>query len=97
MKKKIGLISTIFLGISSIIGSGSLFVPYKAAAIAGPAAILSWIIAGGIVLLLALCFSELAALYPKREGGWRQLKFNAPMVELAILIGLHTFLMSRRK
>lgn len=65
-KNKVGLISAIFLGVSSIIGSGSLFSPYKTAVIAGPGAIFSWLIAGGIILLLALCFAELAALYPKR-------------------------------
>ncbi|MBS0349708.1 MAG: APC family permease [Proteobacteria bacterium] len=65
-KKKIGLISAIFIGISSILGSGSLFVPYRTATIAGPAAILVWIISGSIILLLALCVAELAALHPKR-------------------------------
>jgi len=65
-KKKIGLISATFLGISSIIGSGWLFAAYKTAEIAGPAAIISWIVGGGIILLLALCFSEIASLYPIR-------------------------------
>ena len=64
--KKIGLISAIFLGISSMIGSGWLFAAYKTAGIAGPAAIISWIVAAGIIILLALCFSEIASLYPIR-------------------------------
>lgn len=63
---KIGLWSATFLGISTIIGSGWLFAPYKAAAIAGPAALLSWLIAALIISLLALCFSEIAGLYPTR-------------------------------
>lgn len=65
-KKKIGLISAAFLGVSSIIGSGSLFAPYKTAVMAGPAALLTWLVSGGVILLLALCFAELASLYPKR-------------------------------
>ena len=65
-QKKIGLWSATFLGVSAIIGSGWLFAPYKAAMVAGPAAILSWIIAVVIIGLLAMCFTEIAALYPQR-------------------------------
>jgi amino acid transporter len=65
-QRSIGLLSATFLGISSIIGSGWLFAPYKAAQVAGPAAIYSWIIAAVIIGLLALCFAELASLYPRR-------------------------------
>jgi amino acid transporter len=64
--KKIGLISATFLGISSIIGSGWLFAAYKTAEISGPAAIISWIVGAVIIILLALCFSEIASLYPIR-------------------------------
>jgi len=65
-KNKIGLISAIFLGVTAIIGSGWLFAPYKAAMIAGPAAILSWLIGCLLVLILALGFAEIASIYPKR-------------------------------
>lgn len=65
-KHKIGLWSATFLCISTIIGSGWLFAPYKAAQVAGPASLLSWIIGAIIVGFLAMCFSELAALYPQR-------------------------------
>ena len=65
-KNKIGLISATFFGISSIIGSGWLFAPYRSAAIAGPAAILAWIVGAGLLLLLALCLAEIASLYPRR-------------------------------
>ncbi|MFZ9034568.1 MAG: APC family permease [Francisellaceae bacterium] len=65
-KEKIGLLSATFMGISAIIGSGWLFSPYVAAHISGPAAILAWIIGAIIVLVLGLCFSEIAALYPLR-------------------------------
>lgn len=64
--KTIGLFSAIGLGVSSIIGSGWLFAPYKSAVVAGPAAILSWVIGGIIICLLGLCFCEIATLYPKR-------------------------------
>ncbi|MBS0352183.1 MAG: APC family permease [Proteobacteria bacterium] len=65
-KKNIGLISATFLGISCVIGSGWLFSPFKTAAIAGPSALITWIFSGLVMLLLALCFAEVASLYPKR-------------------------------
>jgi amino acid transporter len=65
-QKKIGLWSATFLGVSAIIGSGWLFAPYRAAMEAGPASILSWVIAVIIIGLLAMCFTEIAALYPQR-------------------------------
>ena len=65
-KKIIGLTSATALGISSMIGSGWLFAPYRAAAVAGPASLISWFIGAVIVILLGLCFAEIAALYPRR-------------------------------
>lgn len=65
-KKSIGLISAIFLGVSCVIGSGWLFSPFKTAAIAGPSALITWVVSGLVMLLLALCFAEVASLYPKR-------------------------------
>lgn len=65
-KKNIGLVSATFLGISCVIGSGWLFSPFKTAAIAGPAALITWVVSGFIMLMLALCFAEVASLYPKR-------------------------------
>ena len=65
-KKRIGFLSATFLGISSIIGSGWLFAPYNAASVAGPAALASWGIGAIVIIFLALCFAEVASLYPKR-------------------------------
>ena len=65
-KKTIGLLSATFLGIASIIGSGWLFVPYNSVLIAGPAAIFCWLIGALVIGLLAMCFAEVAVLYPKR-------------------------------
>lgn len=65
-KKNIGLVSATFLGISCVLGSGWLFSPYKTAVIAGPSALITWAVSGAVMLLLALCFAEVASLYPKR-------------------------------
>jgi len=46
---KIGLFQLTMLGLGSLIGSGWLFGAWEAAQLAGPAAIISWII-GGIII-----------------------------------------------
>ncbi|MEI8055067.1 MAG: APC family permease [bacterium] len=65
-KKSIGLISATFLGVSSIIGSGWLFAPYSCAVVVGPGSIFCWIVGAIVISLLAMCFAEVAVLYPKR-------------------------------
>ena len=56
------------LSLNSIVGSGWLFAPLYAAKIAGPAAIVSWIIGGFAVGLIALTFAELSSLMPVTGG-----------------------------
>ncbi|MGC8514673.1 MAG: APC family permease [Thermoplasmata archaeon] len=55
----------LFLSLGGIIGSGWLFAAYAASSIAGPAAILSWLIGGVIVLIIALNYAELGAMIPR--------------------------------
>lgn len=55
-------------GVGSVIGSGWLFGPLYAAKIAGPAALLSWIIGGVLMLVLALTFAELGTAFPLAGG-----------------------------
>lgn len=55
-------------GLGSIIGSGWLFGAWKAAKIAGPAAIFAWIIGMIVILCIALSYSELGAMFPEAGG-----------------------------
>ena len=64
--KSIGLLSAVFIGVSSMIGSGWLYAPLNAAKIAGPAAIYSWIIGAVVVAALAMLFSEIVSIFPRR-------------------------------
>jgi amino acid transporter len=48
-----------------MIGSGWLFGALHASKIAGPLSLWSWILGAIIIMLIALCFSELAALFPR--------------------------------
>jgi APA family basic amino acid/polyamine antiporter len=68
LKKEIGLFSATAIGIGTIIGAGIFVVTGIVAGLAGPAIIISMIIAGIIAILNALSFSELSAFLPK-EGG----------------------------
>ncbi|MEM6464149.1 MAG: APC family permease [Pseudomonadota bacterium] len=68
LKREIGPIGLTALGVSGIIGSGWLFAPMLAAQLAGPAAILAWIIGSVAMLLLALTFAEISAMFPLPGG-----------------------------
>lgn len=56
------------LSINGMIGSAWLFAPLYAAKIAGSAAMISWLIAGGATALIALTFAELSVLLPVAGG-----------------------------
>jgi len=71
LKREIGLISLLWASTGSIIGSGWLFGAQKGLVAAGPAVIISWIIGGGAILLLALVHAELGAMYPVSGGSAR--------------------------
>lgn len=53
------------LGLGSLIGSGWLFGAWEASKIAGPAAILSWIIGGLIIGIIAFNYIELGTMFPE--------------------------------
>lgn len=68
LKREIGPVGLVALGVSGIIGSGWLFAPLLTAQLAGPAAIIAWIIGAFAMLLLALTFGEIAAMFPLPGG-----------------------------
>jgi amino acid transporter len=54
--------------VGSIIGSGWLFGAQKGLVAAGPAAIISWIVGGLMMMVLALVHAELGGMYPVSGG-----------------------------
>jgi amino acid transporter len=68
LKRELGLVGATWASETSIIGSGWLFAPLFAALLIGGGSILAWVIAGVIVILLALCHAELGAMYPVSGG-----------------------------
>ncbi|MBB2890813.1 APC family permease [Flexivirga oryzae] len=68
LKKEFGTVGLLFTAIGSIIGSGWLFSSLHASSLAGPAAILTWIVGTIMFLFIGLSYAELGVMMP-RSGG----------------------------
>ena len=68
LRRNVGLTSLMFISLGSIIGSGWLLGALTAAKAAGGASLVSWVLAGVIIILLALVHAELGAAYPLAGG-----------------------------
>src|ERR1700748_1677196 len=68
LRREMGLIGATWASETSIIGSGWLFGALGAAAAAGALALFGWLIAGVIVIILALVHAELGGMYPVSGG-----------------------------
>lgn len=68
LRRDVGRIGLLFTSVGSIIGSGWLLGAQKAATKAGPAALVSWVIGGLAIILLALIIAELGGMYPLSGG-----------------------------
>jgi amino acid transporter len=66
--REVGLIGLMWASMGSIIGSGWLFGAQEALIIAGPAAIISWVVGALCILVLALVHAELGGMYPVSGG-----------------------------
>ncbi len=68
LKRDVGLRGLTLISLGSIIGSGWLLGALGAAQSAGPASLLSWVLAGAILATLALVHAELGSTYPVSGG-----------------------------
>lgn len=71
LKRSVGFYGLMFVSLGSIIGSGWLLGALNAAQVAGPASVVTWILAAGMLALLALTYAELGATYPVAGGSAR--------------------------
>ena len=68
LKRSVGFWGLMFVSLGSIIGSGWLLGALFAAETAGPASLLSWVLAAAMLMVLALIHAELGAAYPVAGG-----------------------------
>jgi amino acid transporter len=68
LSRRLSPITLFMLSMNGIIGSGWLLAPLYTTKIAGPAAIISWVIGGLAAILIAFTFAELSTLFPVAGG-----------------------------
>ena len=71
LRRDVGMVGLLFASVGSIIGSGWLFGALNASFVAGPASLISWVLGGAVVMLLALIHAELGGMYPVAGGSAR--------------------------
>jgi amino acid transporter len=71
LQREVSTVGLLFFSLGSIIGSGWLFGSLYAAQAAGPAAIISWVVGGLVMLVLALAHAEVGGMYPVAGGSAR--------------------------
>ncbi|MCF8566801.1 APC family permease [Alicyclobacillus tolerans] len=76
LNRRMGTFALTMTGIGSIIGSGWLFGAWKAAKVAGPAAIFAWVIGAFAIMLIGLVYAELGATFPESGGAVRYAQYS---------------------
>ena len=67
-KRDLGPFALLLLSFTAMFGSGWLFAPYFAAQIAGPAAILAWVIGALMSMVIGVTMAEVIILHPSAGG-----------------------------
>ncbi|MCP0886699.1 APC family permease [Ligilactobacillus sp. WILCCON 0076] len=75
-RHKISLFSAVMLALGSLIGSGWLFGAGEAARVAGPAAIISWVLGAIIIMIIAFNYVELGTMFPESGGMSRYAQYS---------------------
>lgn len=70
LKKTLGWPHLVALGVGAIIGTGIYTLTGVAAGLAGPAVILSFVVAGAVCACAALCYAEMASLTPQAGSAY---------------------------
>jgi len=68
LSRSLRFVDVYALAVGSVIGSGIFFMPGKAAAEMGPAALLAFLIAAALASLLVLCYAEAASRFRSTGG-----------------------------
>lgn len=70
LRRQLGLVEALALGIGGTIGGGIFVLVGAASGVAGPAVLVSFVLAFLASLSIALPYAELACLYPIAGGGY---------------------------
>jgi amino acid transporter len=68
LKRDVGLLPLFLVSAGSVIGSGWLLGALNASEVAGPAAIISWVVGAILLIGIALIYAELGSTYPISGG-----------------------------
>lgn len=68
LKKTLGFPVILLITVNAIMGTGIYFLPALGVRYAGPASIISWAILSLLSIYIAMCFGELASMFPKSGG-----------------------------
>lgn len=71
LRRDVGAVGTLFFSVGIVIGSGWLFGALLASELAGPAALISWLIGAVAILILGLNSAELGGTYAVTGGAVR--------------------------
>lgn len=92
LHRKLGRLDLIAMGVGAIVGAGIFVTTGVAAATkAGPAIMLSFVLAGVICVLVALCYSELASMTPM-SGSAYTYTYESMGEQSAFLVGWNILL-----
>src|SRR3990167_8576319 len=75
-RRTVGPIGLMFTAISGILGSAWLFGPYYAVQLAGPSALIAWVLGGLAMMMIAMTFAELSCMFPIAGGNARFIFFS---------------------
>ncbi|MDX1449678.1 MAG: amino acid permease, partial [Acidimicrobiia bacterium] len=84
--RSLGLFGATALGVGAIVGGGILALAGVAFANAGPSAIVAFALNGGIALLTAASFAQLAKRFPESGGTYTYAK-KVLSIEVAFVVG----------
>ena len=87
LERSLGLLPALAIGVGTMVGAGVFVFPGLAGGEAGAGANFSFIIAGSIAMLVALCTAELATAMPQSGGGYFFVS-RVMGVRLGTLVGL---------
>ncbi len=78
LSRDLRLFDITMIGIGAMIGAGIFVLTGSAARVAGPAAVLAFLINGVVTLLTAFTYAELGSAYPEAGGGYLWAKEGLP-------------------